>query len=217
MALIPNLASKNNILLGTIQFRHPVDREVEYPISYKGKECVAKVEINGDTRKAHFELYEDEKISELYLLITEYLSKPDSHDIQHLITSKEHTYHLYKLTKKNCEENKEMLETWHITEITSQKKEIAIPDTTIILFMPPESIDTVQALTWTKDSNVIHLPIIKLKETVTKEYLYTIADKMKLAFLDFKFLHKKANLASIPFANNRLLSMPFTTRRSLAS
>lgn len=217
MAFMPNIMTKNNILLGSIQFKQPVDREVELPILYKGKEYVAKVETNGDTRKAHFELYEEEKISEMYLLVTEYLSIPESPDIQYLTTSNMHDHHFYKLTKISCDEPKSIFETWRIQEITSSKKEITIPDSTIIVFMSPDALESIQPLTWTKDSNVIHFPVLKLKETLTKHDLYRIADKMKLAFLDFKFLHKKANLASIPFSNNRLLSMPFNTRRSLTS
>ncbi len=85
-----------------------------------------------------------------------------------------------------------------------------------MIFLNPDIVVKIQPMPWASHSNIIHLPIIKLKETISKNMLYEIADKMKLTLLDFKFMHKKANLASIPYANNRLLSMPFTTRRSQA-
>ena len=210
------LPSRNTILLGSIQFAQPVDREIEFPILFKGKEYVAKVESNGDTRKAHFELYDDEKSDELYLLVSEYLALPENSDIRHLCTSPSHSYRLFKLKRVRVTDSnnpKEMLDTWQIEEITTSKKSFEIPDETIIVFMDPEMIEKIQPLPWTHESNVIHFPIIKLKETATKNVLYDMADRMKLSLIDFKFLHKKANLASIPFANNRLLSMPFSTRR----
>lgn len=214
-SLIPSLVTKSSILLGTIQFMQSVERELELPILYKGKEYVAKVEVNGDTRKAHFELY-IENISEIHLLITDYLALPDNPNVQYLCTSKDHEHRLFKLTKipwDNTETNQEMLATWHIDEIISSKKAVIIPDNTIIVFIEPSAVEKIHPTPWSKDSNIIHFPIIKLKESITRNNLYDLADKMKLAFLDFKFLHKKANLASIPFANNRLLSMPFSTRR----
>ena len=110
--ILPSLISKSSILLGSIQFTHSVDREVELPILYKGKEHNAKVETNGDTRKAHFELYETEKPDELYILITEYLSLPENPNIQHLCTSPHHAYRLFKLQKnQTITDSKEVIES----------------------------------------------------------------------------------------------------------
>ena len=37
-SIVPSLISKNTILLGSIQFNQSVDREIELPVLYKGKE-----------------------------------------------------------------------------------------------------------------------------------------------------------------------------------
>ena len=216
-SIVPSLISKNTILLGSIQFNQSVDREIELPVLYKGKEYNAKVEKNGDSRKAHFELYEEEKPQELYVLITEYLSLPENPNVEHLCTSEHHNYRLFKLTcikVENTNDSNEMFDTWRVEEVSSSKKIVAIPDNTIIVFMDPKAIEKIQPISWSTESNIMRIPMIKLKESLTKNALYDMADKMKLTLLDSKFLHKKAHLASIPYANNRLLSMPFATQRA---
>ncbi|MGE0206458.1 MAG: hypothetical protein AB7R69_01265 [Candidatus Babeliales bacterium] len=203
---------KSVILLGSIQFNVSIDRELELPILFKGKEYSAKVETTGDSHKAHFELYEEEKPETLYVLITDYLALPENTLVESLSTSPDHPYRFFKLTRTILDDG---TSTWSIEEVISKQKSIKIPDNTIITFINPNVVEKIQPMPWHKESNILQLPIIKLKESITKAMLYDLADKMKLSLLDFKFLHKKANLASIPYANNRMLSMPFNTRKPI--
>jgi hypothetical protein len=221
-------ATQNIVLLGTISFRHPIKTTVELPILYKGNEYEAKVEEKGDTKKAHFELYEQEKPTELYILITEYLTLPTQANIEHLSTSSDHPYRLFKLTLSNehdPENNAHVLslaknelpeinEHWIMKEMDNSIKTASIPDNTIIFFMNPDLIQNLAPSIWQHESSIMRLPEIIFKEDITKEEVCDLAVKMKLALLDFKFFHKKTNSAFIPYANNRILSMPFSPRRS---
>lgn len=101
-------------------------------------------------------------------------------------------------------------DTWDIEELDNTKS-LTIPDSTIIIFMPCSLIDRLENCTWSSFGTGIKLPTIVLKDP-KKESLSDITAKMKCAFMDFKFLHKKPHKAYIPFSSSHLISMPFVPR-----
>lgn len=204
--------TRTTVILGSIQFENSLDQGLELPILYKGNEYEAKIEEKGDKKKAHFELYEQSKPTELFMVITEYLTLPAQTSIKHLSTSSAHSYRLWKLTL--CDDNDTNM--WTIKELDHIKKNLSIPDATIIFFMNPEMIDHLEPTSWQQNSSIMRLPTIVFKKNISKEDVSDVAAKMKLAFLDFKFFHKKTHSAFVPYANNRILSMPCSPRRIVA-
>jgi hypothetical protein len=206
-ALSPSVST---ILLGSIQFNYSL-QEIDIPIFYKGQWYTAKIESNGDLRKAHFELYEEEKPNQLYIVFTEYIEQPQDINFEHLKTSRHHTYRFFKLTKELTAES--LHSTWIIEELESSIQTRPLPDNTIIMFINPQLIEKLHPITWPRDSNLIRLPMVKIHEAISKTALYEMINKVQLALIDLNLFHKKAHLASVPYANNRLLSMPFSSRK----
>ncbi len=212
---------KQTVLLGSIALPQSIDREIAFPILYKGNEYEAKVEMKGDAKKAHFELHTALQPKTLFILITEYLSLPNGPSIKHLATSPEHPYRLFKLTLQSHDFNQtdstkkapEALSTWAIEELHTKTKPLEIPDTTIIIFTDPQAIKNLEPIAWVTESNIMRLPTIAFKENISQETLQDLAAQMKLALMDFKFLHKKTHCAFVPVANNRIISMPVATGR----
>lgn len=223
---------KNTVLLGSITFQNHAEKSLAMPILYKGNEYKATIETHGDTRKAHFELYDAEVPQELYFLVTEYLATPENPYVQHLETSPEHEYRLFKLTRyqlSNLEtqthkqatssNNIEQTEfsSWHIQEEKNIKKSRIIPDNTIILLgINPSYIDSLRAMPWAKESAIVFLPTIIMNDMKTASALEDLTAKMKIAVMDFMFLHPKLNQkTSKPVASNCILSMPTNQHRLL--
>lgn len=210
---------ENKVLfLGTIQFPSEVHNPPTLTVLYKGKEYQVESDNEGITR-GYFELYDTKNRHELYVLITEYLELPESADIQYLKTSQEHSYRLFKLIRKKIPLEKkdqskssrfnkpEFIETWIIEEMPT-KESIRIPDNTLIFFMNPEFIETLQAESWHSNDNIIKLPKIVFRNTVDEKTLQDIGVKMLSALLDFKPLHKRSTKTSIMFTNNLRISLP---------
>jgi hypothetical protein len=215
---------KETILLGSIALPQPLKREIAFPVLYKGNEYEATVEMTGDAKMAHFELHTALKPKTLFLLATESLALPNEPNVKHLTTSPDHEYRLFKLTLQPHELNitdstkKESvaMSTWQVEELNElyvSNKPLEIPDITIILFTNPHAIKELEISPWVTESNIMRLPTIVFNIDISPDALQDLAAQMKLALMDFKFLHKKMHCTTIPFANNRIISMPVTNGR----
>ncbi|MEX0940341.1 MAG: hypothetical protein WDZ41_03200 [Candidatus Babeliales bacterium] len=218
-AILPfQLRPHNIILLGSIQLNQPLDGW-EIPISYKGQPYKAEVDADGDTRKAHFELHDEEMPKELFIMITEGLAQPIDINITHLQTSPNHQYRLFRLTKTapsdatqvNAKRNQ--MSSWQIEELDNKKKYLIIPDNTIIFFMDCTIVAELENISWPTTSNIIPLPSLNIKKEIPREKLTDLAIQMELAFCDFKFLHKKPLNNSIAYTNDRIISMPYLSKK----
>lgn len=211
--LMSPVAQKNNtILLGSIALNQTV-KNFELPILYKGQEYIAQTENFGDI--AHFQLYDTGSVHTLYILVTEYLALPPSTEkIEHLETSTHHPYKLFKITlqKKTVPSSGffNFIYEWHIEELSNKNEVIIIPDNTIIVFFDPSLIVGLEKPQEFKDLAVINLPTLVIKNTPN---IQELAVKMGCALIDFRFLHKKSRIASIPYSNNRILSLPQAPKR----
>lgn len=210
---------KHITLLGSLH-AHNIEAMDGLPLVYKGCEYDVRVEIFGEKKKAYFELYDEEKPRILYLIVTEYLKQPEENNIEHLCTSSDHPYRIFKLTRSLDKTvvldllqliNLEAQETWLIEELDNSIKNFKIPDNTVIVFMPSTMLDHIEPVTSVNVGTTLTLPTLVFKAHDTTQ-LKDITARMKLAFLDFKLLHKKPYKAFVPCANNHILSMPFTPR-----
>ncbi len=220
-------AIKNSTLFGSLYSPKGIHYLAGLPIVYKGCEYEIMVQSDADTKKADFELYDDEKPTQLHIIITEYLKTPSENNVEHLQTSPDHSYRIFRLTRYSLIETDiqsqdfnsikprpltDLKDSWDIEELDNSKSGITIPDNALILFMPVELVDRLETVVWLSNNTSVKLPIIILKDTLTLATLRDVSAKMKLAFLDFKFLHKKPLKAFVPYTNNHILSMPFTPR-----
>jgi hypothetical protein len=211
---------KNITLMGSIGLFKGIESIDGLPVIFKGCEYDVRVETIGDTKKAYFELYDEEKPRCLYLVITEYLKKPTDQSIDHLVTSPDHRYRAFKISRSMFAGqspfdvlmlNNDKQESWVIEELDNTVKEFIIPDQTIVVFMPAEIFDRFEQPSVVNVGTTLTLPTILLKQH-NKDLLADLASRMKLAFLDFKLLHKKPYKALVPCSSNHILSMPFTPR-----
>src|SRR6516165_4487771 len=96
-----NPASKQITLFGFISSAQGTEELAGLPVFYKGGEYGISVDKESEIRKATFELYEEDKPSQLYILAVspEDLKLPEANHFEHLelITGK--PYKLYKLSK----------------------------------------------------------------------------------------------------------------------
>lgn len=209
--------SQHITILGSVRCAFP-ESLLGLPVLYKGGEY----DLN---RKGDFELYENQKPSSIFVIFTEYLEIPDENNIAHLKTSPNHPYLYYKLTKTIKEvvdtnrldliKNRAMIEvteTWDIEKLDATEKMLEIPDNTVIIFLDPDLVDHLEEVVWSAATTGLRLPTVVLKDNVKEQVLADLAVRMKLAFLDFRFMHKKPYKAYMPCGNNHILSMPFRPR-----
>ncbi len=88
--------------VGKIQFPPCIECAPPMPsLLYKGGEHCVDVDKH-DTRiprRATYELYDDRVCCEFYILITEYLKRPNANDFAHLETSDQHPYAFYHVKR----------------------------------------------------------------------------------------------------------------------
>jgi hypothetical protein len=218
MDKIASSSSQHITLLGSIATDFP-ESLVGLPISYKGVEY--SVSDKGD-----IELYDNEKPLELYIIITEYLKKPDENSIKHHETSPDHPYLYYKLTKITKELSQpqktesarllsptEYQDTWHIEQLDNTAQSMVIPDNTVIIIFDAALVEGLQEVAWPAHNTSLRLPTVVLKPFANGAALKNVVHRMKCGFgIDFKCMHKRPYRAYMPCGTNHLLSMPFRPR-----
>lgn len=218
-------SSKQITLFGAISGPHS-EQLSGLPILFKGGLYAATTDKESDVKRAHFELYDDTKQSALHFLIikADDLEIPCANDFSHLKIVDKKPYKLYKLTKYTVDMppldpvavlgNKQLAEwrdSWHVAEIQLDD-ELTVPDATVIVFMDPAFVNRLEVDQWSATGTGIKLPTIHLRESITKQMLVLMKDMMIMGSINFRAFHKKPFKAIVPYAQNRLISMPFTPR-----
>ncbi len=199
------------IMVGWIQYPKDIENPPSLYMFYKGREHPIDLEHAMQApKKGFYEIYEQAAPAELYLVVTQDLQRPENVDeLNHFRTSAQHPYRYFKLTRKKSLVEKKEVEFWDIQEQSHKEKVIELPDNTIIFWMNPAFIEKLESDTWQPGDSVIKLPRIIFNASITKEDLNEVAAQSLFgAFLDFRVLHKKITKTIIPYANNRVISLP---------
>lgn len=200
-----------SIMVGWIQYPKDIENPPSLYMFYKGREHPIDLEHSMQTpKKGYYEIYEQFMPTELYLIVTEDLQRPENaDDLHHFKTSAQHPYRYFKITRKKNMIDKKEVESWQIEELETKDKVIQLADNTIIFWMNPLFIEKLESDTWQPGDSVIKLPRIIFKADISQENLNAVAARSLFgAFLDFRILHKKITKTTIPYANNRVISLP---------
>lgn len=204
------------LVTGLMQFPSSIIKPPSLKVLYQGYKYPVEVmsEVQRKCQKGHFELYIDSNCKELYILIAENLQRPDENNFEHLKTSPNFSYRLYKLVRYEvAPETKEdsLKISWSIHQVEHAQQETVLPNNTIILFMPPAMIAKLEEDPWFAEQHVARLPRIIFHETVAEKELNEAANKMTLALLDFELFH-----AELPkrfmITESRIVAMPYLQR-----
>jgi hypothetical protein len=126
------------------------------------------------------------KSPETFHIVIAHIKIPSSPAITQLEVPNGINYKHYFLQRKNDLNNLENYR-WIIYE-TNGNKGFSIPENTLIVFLDPSYVDTLETTTWKKETNLIALPTI----TLTKDTLLEEASiKSVLAALDTDPFHRK--------------------------
>ena len=220
------------IYVGRIQFPACVESPPPMPsLLYKGGEHSVDIDKH-DTRvprRATYELYDDRLCCEFYIVITEYLKRPNANDFAHLETSDQHPYAFYHVKristiKTLVDEHQtgtsaplnlgEKIEYWEITRIEKNDPEMVLPDHTLIFLMNPSYVEVITE-SWRPDDAIIPLPTLKFNDEIDEKTLHALGAKMVCALLDFKCIHKKPTKTIAAFAQNRTIAVQNPSNRYL--
>ncbi len=215
-----DLCAKENQLLitGSIQFPSTISKSPSLKVLYQGYKYPVEVasETQRTTRNGHFKFYIDSDCKKLYILVTENLQIPDKNNFDHLKTSPEHAYRLFKLTKYELEtatKDESLKLSWSVEEIYKDGQKIILPDNTLIFFMPPSMIARLEEEPWLADQHVARLPKIVFDDTISEQNLQDIAIRMTLTLLNFELFH-----AQLPkrfmISDSRIIAMPYLQLRT---
>ncbi len=198
-----------------IQFPSKTQSKPSLIALYKGCEYVSTDGI--------FEIHDERSCSEFHVLITENLKLPNTPDIEYLETSPNHSYKLFKLTRKvTIKETTtpaqeitgskpslilEPMEYWDIEELNHNEAALRIPDTTIIMLMNPDFIKELISETWRPDDSFIKLPKCIFNDEIEEKMLQEVSTKMVFASLDLRCLHKKVTKTTKSCAHNKVISV----------
>jgi hypothetical protein len=218
-----SIVASQSIYVGKIQFPAGIESPPPMPsLLYKGGEHCVDVDKH-DTRvprRATYEIYED-RLCEFYILITEYLKRPNANDFAHLETSDQHSYAFYHVKRMSTikalvDEHQtgtsaplnpgEKIEYWEITKVVKNDPEMVIPDHTLIFLMNPSYVDVVTE-SWRPDDAIIPFPTLKFNDSVDEKTLHAVGAKMICALLDFKCIHKKPTKTIAAIAQNRTIAV----------
>jgi hypothetical protein len=201
-------------LLGSIEFPHEAKSFPVLTVLYKGIEYTIQMNDGGQapTSRGYFEVYDPEQHHILYLVVTQDLQIPFSRTITALETLPGEPYRVFKFTRVIDDHSEglasmEDLVTWDIQELAQDDAAFKIPDNALILFMDPAFIETLEATSWHAEQPIVRLPRIIFKHSVDVKALHEVADKVQVALINFKFMHKKPSAQIIPY-QNRTLAMP---------
>ncbi len=219
--------AKQITLFGSISSPHYIEDLVGLPIFYKGGEYAVVVDKESEIKKANFELYDEEKPRELYILVinAQDLKIPNDNHVEHLEITPKSSYKLFKLSRFALDlpeidpldllNNKKLMErydSWKVQQLSFKDGDFLVPDNTVIVFISPEFVEKLEVEQWLSSGTGMKLPRLVLKQSLTKEMIKTMCDAMVLGAINFRAFHKKPFKAIVPCAQNRLLSMPFTPR-----
>lgn len=220
------LTTKSSTLFGSVYVNKGVQELAGLRVFYKGGEYSITVAPDADTKKADFELYDDEKPTYVHMVISDDFKKPAENTVAHWQTLPEHPYRYYRLTryslietvaedtnfntiKKGLFDHKD---SWEIEELDNTKSTLVIPDNAIIVFMPADIVERLEPISWLSNNTSVKLPVIVLKETLTVPMLRDILARVSATLPDFRAWHKEPFKAYVPYTSNHILSMPFTPR-----
>ena len=226
--------TKQITIFGAISAPQGTEELSGIPISYKGGEYAVVSDKENKIKSGQFEIYDDKKPAQLYILIVKSLKIPCENCFDHFEVDLSANYKLYKLTKYAVEipdldpldvlKNKQMIDwrdSWRVQEVFLKEGQAQVPDNCVIIFMDPEFVDHLEVKDWLSAGTTMKIPTIILKESctknnqkvaITKEMIKDMCKEACSAFIDFRLFHKKPFKAIVPFAQNRLISMPFTPR-----
>ncbi len=219
--------TKQITLFGSIHSPHSIEDLVGLPVFYKGGEYTVAVDKESEIKKANFELYDEEKPRELYILVinADDLKIPNDNHVEHLEIKPKTAYKLFKLSRFAVDlpeidpldllNNKKLIDrydSWKVEEIVLKDGEYVVPDNTMIIFIAPEFVEKLEVEQWLSSGTGMKLPRLVLKKSLTPDMIKTMCDAMVLGAINFRAFHKKPFKAIVPCAQNRLLSMPFTPR-----
>lgn len=220
-------STKQITLFGSISSPHSIEDLVGLPVFYKGGEYTVAVDKESEIKKANFELYDEEKPRELYILVINAgdLKIPNDNHVEHLEIKPKTVYKLFKLSRFAVDlpeidpldllNNKKLVDrydSWKVEQVLLRESELVVPDNTVIIFVAPEFVEKLEVDQWLSNGTGMKLPRLVLKQSLTKDMIKTMCDTMVLGAINFRAFHKKPFKAIVPCAQNRLLSMPFTPR-----
>ena len=190
--------SSKYFLSGDIDFPKGLYEPAIFPFSYKGAMKSIDIDYKSKSpKKGYFDIYDEKDNTELYIVITEYLSLPKNPEITQLFTSPDHAYRYFKITK-------DVSKGWLVQELKATNPLLPIQDNTLIFFMNP---DYIKELVSPAGSSK-RLPTLVFKDTITQKELKEVAARMMSASMDFKPFHKKETKTSIAFAQKTIVSLP---------
>lgn len=212
-------STTSSIFQGSVKFPTQVQDLPHLSILYKGNEYKIEVDQDSSGNKGYFELYEQPRYNELYLIVTESLQSPKQNSIKCLKTSALFPYKLFKLTRSSktiesdileSEEKtkqKRTIEFWSIQECDNSKKDVDLPDNTIVFPMDPTVVLGLKEESWDADDNIIKLPTIMFQESLENSTMQDIAARVACALIDVKFMHTKLSMSE-KMTNDRKLVLP---------
>lgn len=199
-------APQKYFLSGDIDFPKGVKEPKIFPFFYKGTTKSIEIDHHSKSpKKGYFDIYDEKDNTELYIIITEYLSIPKNSEITQHYTSPRHAYRYFKITKNASK-------GWTVQELKATNPVLPIADNTLIFFMNPDYIKALIPATGSSK----RLPTLVFKDTITQKEFEDSAGLMMSASLDFKPFHKKETKTSVAFAQKSIISLPAPDNKYLS-
>jgi len=206
--------------LGSFEFPAQIKHVPSFEVLYKGTPYTVDVEQVQQkiSRSAYFEIQDVQDYKELYILITQEIEIPKSTHFKYFRTSNNHSYKLFKLTRYSYIPSEAMneddpdgkkLESWRIQQIENGKKNIKIPDNTIMIMCDPKWIDRLEEVSWQPRDVVIRLPRFVFLPKVTQKDFDDIGSRMRLALMKILPFHTRRGKRIYQVANNHLVTMNY--------
>lgn len=212
-----NAARQDGAFIGSLRFPSTITKAPDMKILYKGRVVDVEMdEINqGIGHIASFQISEDKECKELYVLITQDLKKPSENNFTKFQTSAKHPYRFFRLRKnkffqENAEGKNELQESWLVQEYTEHKDTIDLPDNTLIIFINPEHIETLESVA-VKSGSLLRLPEIVFKDSIGQTEIDDIGVKMELALVNLKPFHTRPAKRVLQVAKNHSISLDYGT------
>jgi hypothetical protein len=198
LVALPVHAHAVSMLFGTIEFPRTVKTAPQHELFYEGQKIKAEV----DGHKLLFNIPINRMLNRFFILFVEdpsyVLKQSDNTLTQNTIDYLKSgtTYRIFELQM--------LASSWRVFERLLDNS-LAIPDNTIIVYMPPNYIDKIVG------GKGLQLPHVMIKENIIEllsgslEALQKKADELSIAAIDLCTFHVPAQEATFVAGNKRII------------